>query len=159
MRQTIARPVVVAALVGLAVCAGRGDVAGQGAAGKKSDAHVKVTATADKPAADGTQVITVNLAIDKGWHAYANPAGNDAAIPTKVTVEGKKADEVKVDYPPPGKSVPDPDGNLLIWEDSAAIKVTVRRSSDDSPLKLKVKFQTCSDKTCLQPATVELSVP
>jgi len=38
---------------------------------------VTITATADKPDADGKQTVTLTLAIDAGWHLYANPVGNE----------------------------------------------------------------------------------
>jgi DsbC/DsbD-like thiol-disulfide interchange protein len=146
-----------AAVAGLLIGVACGVGAGQAAEGTKSDSRIKVTAAADKPGADGKQVITVTLTIDKGWHTYANPAG-DLGTPTVVKVEGKKGDEVKVDYPE-GKLVKDKFGDMIIYEGSAAIKVTVARAAGDSPLKLKVKVQACNEETCLQPATVEVSVP
>src|SRR5688572_15752352 len=71
------------------------------AGGKKSDSEVKVTATAKKDA-QGNEVVTVNLEINKGWHVYANPVGNEDLAPaqTTVTVNSKtKPKEVKVVYP------------------------------------------------------------
>jgi DsbC/DsbD-like thiol-disulfide interchange protein len=163
MRHTIGRLIVVAALVGLLLWAGRGDVAGQGAGGTRSDSVVKATASAEKPDADGKQVITVKLAVEKGWHVYANPIGAEVGIPTKVTVEGKKPEDVQIDYPK-GRAIQDPmEGTYRIYEDEAAIKVSTHRTGDDSPLKLKVKFQACTGAgpggKCLAAATVELSVP
>jgi DsbC/DsbD-like thiol-disulfide interchange protein len=156
MWHTVARPVLLAAVAGLLIGVGHGSVAGQ-ADDNKSDAKIKATATADKPGPDGKQVITVKLTIDKGWHTYPNPAG-ESGTPTTIKVEGKKAEDVKLDYPP-GKLVKDKDvGTYYIYEDSAAIKVTVPRTAGDSPLKLKVRFQACNEQTCLPPATVELTV-
>jgi DsbC/DsbD-like thiol-disulfide interchange protein len=157
MFSTVARPVLLAAVAGLLLAAGRGTVVAQGADASKSDSKIKATATADKPGPDGKQVITVKLAIDKGWHTYANPAG-DLGTPTVIKVEGRKPEDVKIDYPE-GKLVKDPAGSMIIYENSAAIKVTVPRTPGDSPLKLKVKFQACNEETCLMPATVELTVP
>jgi DsbC/DsbD-like thiol-disulfide interchange protein len=141
-----------------AVLVGCGLGAGQGNDAFKSGSKVKASATADKPGADGKQVITVRLAIEKGWHIYANPPG-ESGTATTVKVEGKKAEDVKVEYPE-GKTVKDPQvGTYFVWEDDATIKVTVPRARDESSVKLKVKFQACNDKTCLMPATVELTVP
>ncbi len=157
MRHSVVRPVLAAAGLGLLLGVGPATAPGQGKLGK-SDSVVKVTATADKPA-DGKQVITVKMVIDKGWHTYPNPAGNENCFPTVVKVEGKKAEDVKIDYPP-GKPTKDNDlGTYFIWEDSAAIKVTVPRADGDPPVKLQVKFQACNDRSCLPPATVELTVP
>ncbi len=128
------------------------------AQGTKSESVVKVTATADKPGADGKQVVHIRLAIDKGWHTYANAIGTDVGIPTSVTVAGRAEGDVQIKYPT-GKLVEDKDGNYFIYEGDTTIDATVRRTKDDSPLKVKVKIQACSDKTCLVPSTVEVSVP
>src|SRR5579885_2832078 len=67
----------------------------------KSDSVVKVIASATRPDADGNQVVTLNLDIEKPYHVYANPVGNmdleDTA--TTVTVPKEKAETVKIDYP------------------------------------------------------------
>lgn len=156
MWHTVGRPALAAAVAGLLLGVGYGTVIGQDAGSSKSDSKIKATATAGKTGADGKQVILVNLTIDKGWHTYANPAG-ELGTATVVKVEGKKPEDVKVEYPK-GKVIKDADGTMIIYEDSADIKVTVPRAEGDSPLKLKVKFQACNDKTCLPPATVELTV-
>src|SRR5579871_5377405 len=76
---------------------------------KKSDSVVKVTATADKPDADGKQTVSILLTHEAGWHSYANPVGQEdlASAQTTVTITGKaKLDDVKVDYPT-GKLIKD----------------------------------------------------
>ncbi|HEX4589734.1 MAG TPA: protein-disulfide reductase DsbD domain-containing protein, partial [Gemmataceae bacterium] len=139
-------------------------VAGQPPAGaKRSDSVVKVTASADKPGADGKQVVKITLTIEKGWHAYANPVGNNDLTPaqTTVVVSGKiEPKSVSTEYPK-GKVVVDPVvGNYLVYEGTAVIKAVVQRAAGDSgPLDVTVKFQACNDKTCLLPATVKLHVP
>ena len=47
---------------------------------------VKVTASADRPDADGKQSVTISLAIDKGWHTYANPVGLSDLADVQTTV-------------------------------------------------------------------------
>ena len=135
--------------------------AAQGA--KKSDAVVKVSAAADKPDADGKQVVTVTLDIESGWHTYANPVGLEdlAEVQTTVTIAGKgKPQLVKVEYPE-GKPVKDKVvGDYRVYEGKVQIKATVRRAKDDAgPLEVSVKVQACNDKACLLPATVKATVP
>jgi DsbC/DsbD-like thiol-disulfide interchange protein len=149
-------------LAALALLLGAGGDAAR-AQGKKSDAVVKTDARAGKLAADGTQVVTVTLLIDKGWHIYANPAGNEdlASVQTTVGVTSKaRLEDVKVDYPP-GKVVKDKDlGDYNTYEDKVTIKATVRRAKDDTgPLEVTVKLQACNARMCLLPATVKVSVP
>src|SRR5262245_55996688 len=94
--MTVAFRVVTAALV-LAALAGTTH-----AQRKKSDAVVKGEAKADKAADDGTQVVTITLKIDEGWHLYANPVGNEDLADNQVSVAVKsknKLQDVKVEYP------------------------------------------------------------
>jgi uncharacterized protein YyaL (SSP411 family) len=132
---------------------------------KKSDAVVKVTAQAvpEKPGRDGKQVVTVKLAIDKGWHIYANPPGLDDLLPvqTQVSIKSKtKPEAVKIEYPG-GKVIQDPVlGKYRIYENNVTIKTTLHRAPGaDEPLEVTVKFQACSEKVCLLPATRILTVP
>ena len=134
------------------------------AGGKKSDAEVKVSIAAGKPDTAGKQVITIELDINKGWHIYSNPVGNDdlAAAQTEVKVSGKtKPASVKIDYPK-GQIINDKVvGKYGVYEDKIAIKATVQRAEGDTgPLEVSVKFQACNDKgSCLFPATVRKMVP
>jgi DsbC/DsbD-like thiol-disulfide interchange protein len=132
------------------------------AAGKKSDSEVKTTAKAGKIGEDGTQVVTVTLTINKGWHIYANPVDNkdQEDAQTVVTISGKtKPEDVKVEYPA-GKLIKDKlVGDYRIYEDKVEIKATVKRAKGDTgPLEATVKFQACNDKTCLQGAKVTVPV-
>ena len=134
------------------------------AGGKKSDSEVKIAVDAGKPDSAGKVAITVSLDINKGWHIYSNPVGNDdlAAAQTEVKVTGKtKPASVKIDYPP-GHIIKDKIlGNYGVYEDKVAIKATVQRAAGDTgPLEVSVKFQACNDKgSCLFPATVKKTVP
>jgi len=60
----------------------------------KSDSVVKITAkaTPEKPGADGKQEVTVTINVDKGWHLYANPPGQEDFVTaqTVMTIDAKK---------------------------------------------------------------------
>lgn len=134
----------------------------QGGGATKSDARVKVTAKADKPDAEGRQVVTVAITIEPGWHIYANPPGlkDLEAGQTTVTLSSKvKPEEVQVEYPP-GHVVKDAVlGDYNVYENKVSIKATVRRAKGDTgPLEVSVKLQACNDKMCLLPATVKQTV-
>jgi DsbC/DsbD-like thiol-disulfide interchange protein len=129
---------------------------------KKTDTVVKTDVKADKIADDGTQVVTVTLTIDKPWHLYANPVGNEdlQANQVAVSVSSKnKLQDVKVEYPE-GKVVKDKTiGDYKKYEGTVTIKATVRRTKGDTePLDVAVKMQACSDNTCLFEATVKRTV-
>ena len=139
--------------------AGDGSVSGQA---KTSSDKVKASFKAEpaKPGADGQQTVTVTLEIDKGWHLYANPIGNDMLkeSQTVVTVTGKTPPKYKVVYPE-GKLVKDKDlGDYRIYESKVDIKVTVNRA-DKEPVEVIVKLQACDERSCLAPGTVKLTVP
>jgi uncharacterized protein YyaL (SSP411 family) len=134
-----------------------------GGGAKRSDAVVKATATADKPGADGKQAVKITLAIEKNWHLYANPVGNEGLESSQITVSvtGKaKPQSVKIEYPK-GKVVKDPlVGDYLVYEGTVEIKAAVQRAGGDTgPLEVSIKLQACDEKTCLLPATIKLTVP
>jgi uncharacterized protein YyaL (SSP411 family) len=140
-------------------------VSGQpgGGGAKRSDSVVKAAATADKPDAIGRQTVRLKLTIDKGWHVYANPVGNEGldSAQTSVTVSGStKPKSVKVQYPK-GKTIKDAIvGDYGVYDGTAEIVAMVERAAGDSgPLEVTVKLQACNEKTCLLPATIKLSVP
>ena len=161
MNRTNARlPLAFAGL--LACLAAAFTAAGASAQGTKSDSKVKITAKADKPGADGKQVVTLTLTIESGWHLYANPVGNEDFADNQTVVAAvpkSKHEVVKVEYPA-GKVVKDKTvGDYKVYEDTVTIKAEVRRAKDGAdPFELNVKVQACNDKTCLLPATVKVKV-
>jgi DsbC/DsbD-like thiol-disulfide interchange protein len=103
------------------------------------------------------------VAVDKGWHIYANPPGQEDLVPVQTTVvigAKTKPDDVKIDYPE-GTVMPDSVlGKYRVYENKVAIKATVRRAAGAAePLEVTVKFQACSDKQCLLPVSKTLRVP
>jgi hypothetical protein len=158
MTQTRSWPLAVLGLLAAGVVAS--PVLAQGA--KKSDAVVKTAATAGKPDADGKQVVSITVEPDAGWHVYANPVGNEdlTSVQTTVTITAKnKLEEVKIDYPEGKLHKDDVVGNYRTYEEKVTIKATVLRAKGDTgPLEVTLKFQACSDKQCLLPANVKLTV-
>jgi hypothetical protein len=139
-------------------------VEAQGKGPRKSEDVVKASLKSEpeKPGADGRQTVTVTLEIEKKWHIYANPIGNDELkdSQTVVTVTGKTPPKFKVEYPA-GKVIKDKVlGDYKVYEDKVAIKLTVERNAGDKEaLEVNVKFQACDDKSCLLPSTVKLTMP
>lgn len=150
--------VAASVLTSLALLAGTST-----AGGKRSDAEVKVAATATKLDQAGNQTVTITMAINKGWHIYANPVANEelSAAQTVVTIGAKvKPALVKVMYPQ-GKIHADKTiGDYKTYEDKITIQASVQRAAGDtSPLEVSVRFMACDSKNCLLPATVKLMVP
>ena len=128
---------------------------------KKSEDLVKITATADKPDADGKQIVTLKLDVEKSWHLYANPVGQEDLLSSQTVVSsaGKgKPEVVKVEYPP-GKEIKDPTiGTYKVYEDQVKIRLKVKRPATGST-DLDVKVSACNDSRCLVPAVVKVTVP
>lgn len=147
---------LIALAVGLAVTA----LPGVSLAQMKSDSKVKITAKASKPAADGVETVVVNLKIEKGWHIYANPVGNQdlAEVATHLAFESKgKVEVVKIAYPA-GKVIKDKVvGDYNVYEDTIEVSAQVKRAKDDTgPFQVVVKIQACNDKACLLPSVVKI---
>jgi hypothetical protein len=158
-RSNSRRALALVALVGGLALAAPTEAPAQA---KKSDSVVKVSATADKVGADGKQVVTVTLMIDRDWHVYANPVGQTDLDDAKTTVQviGKvKPASVKIDYPA-GELVKDKVvGDYRVYHGKATIRATVQRArGDTSALEAVVRFQSCSKGRCLLPATVKVPV-
>ena len=130
---------------------------------KASDSVVKASVNAGKPGQDGKQTVEVTLAIDKGYHLYANP--NEAFPDSEVVVTASaagKAMDVKVDYPK-GTLVPASPPDIKahhVYEGTVTIKVVVDRNKAGSkPIDLNVQVHACNANACLLPADIKLTVP
>ena len=131
-------------------------------------AQAKVAPDTPKPKPDGVVVVKLALTIKDGWHAYANPAGNEFAIPTVVSIDPKApAKLLGVEYPA-GQLEPQPGGeSALVYAGKVTATVRLRLHPDVAAGKLtvplRVRYQACNDVSCLAPATLnvplELAVP
>jgi DsbC/DsbD-like thiol-disulfide interchange protein len=132
-------------------------------AGGKSDEEVKLTATAGKLDGSGKQTITLTAVINKGWHIYANPVGNEdlAAAATVIKVVAKaKPQEIKVNYPAGTEANDKVIGKYRYYEDKVEIPIDIQRAEGDTgPLEISVRFMACNKSgVCKLPATVKLAV-
>ena len=126
--------------------------------GTKSADQVKGKATATKPDDKGRQTVTITLDIAKGWHIYANPVGNELLEPGQTRVKFAKA-KYEVTYPK-GKLVVDGKEKYSIYEDRITIQADIQRGAGETgPIEISIAVQACTDKTCLQPGTLKLTIP
>ncbi len=128
------------------------------AAPAKSDAKINVKATAAKLDAEGKRLVSVTLTIDPGWHCYANPVGNNDLTDSQTTVRvtrGRTPVAAQVTYPA-GKLIRDKlVGDYQVYEGTVTIEAKVPQGKDETgALQVEVRFQACSEKTCLPPTTV-----
>lgn len=133
----------------------------------KAPEPVKASAaiTSQKITGDGSVAVslTLTLEVEKGWHAYANPAGDESLIPTTIEVKAaNKLEDVKVSYPA-GKERKE-EGvkeTIYTYEGKISIPITLRRplvekKADTSPLEISIKYQACSESKCLPPKTIKV---
>jgi uncharacterized protein len=126
----------------------------------KSESKVKASVEAAKVEKDGKQTVTITLAIEKGWHLYANPVNNDLLENAQTTVKVKgKVTEVRVKFPE-GRMQADKTQKYNVYEGTVKIPVTFKRAAGDtSAIEINVGVSACDDKLCLEPSTIKLTVP
>jgi DsbC/DsbD-like thiol-disulfide interchange protein len=124
---------------------------------KGSDTVVKATATTSKPDADGKETVTITLTIDPKYHLYANPVGNEDFDSNKVAVSFKNGTAAKITYPS-GELKKDVVGDYKIYKGKATITAVVKRAKPTDPIKLEIKVAACDNNSCLEPATIKVSV-
>jgi hypothetical protein len=130
----------------------------------RSDAVVKILASASPSDSSGKQALTITLVHEKGWHTYANPIGNPEFDNNKTVVtvycEGKPIG-ARVEYPPGTVIKSSVIGDYRVYENKVKIKVLVPRAPCVSnPLEVRVRIVACHEKgACLPVATVKVRVP
>ena len=126
---------------------------------KDSADVVKVEVVMGRKEQDGSQPFSIHLTVAEGWHAHANPVGNETLLEaqTELTVFlGKAALDVKVTYPK-GKPVTDSSGaKYAIYEGKVTITGTLPKPTTDDAPEFRVKVQTCKDGKCLLPSVVKV---
>jgi hypothetical protein len=159
MRMTTHRLVLaIAAVTGLMLAATYATAA------PKSADKVKITPKATAPDADGNQLLTLELTIEKPFHLYANPTGNETFEENQVVVKvdaREKPESVKVEYPAGELHKDKATGETFkIYEGTITIKAKVQRvKGDTSPLQVSIFLAACNETTCLPVSTVKLNVP
>ena len=134
------------------------------AGSRKSDSQVKASAKASKVDAQGRQTVTITLAINKGWHLYANPVNHNNDLldgaETKVTFKAGQPVAVKsVEYPV-GKTVAEGKEKYDVYEGVVTIAAELTRAPGDAgPLEITVAVQACDKNVCLAPGKITLRVP
>lgn len=113
-----------------------------------------------------TLTVTVAAAIQPGWHVYGFKQAPTGPIPLRVTVDG--GDVATAGGTPSGSPpevVHDPRFGVdtQLYTHAFTVRVPVRVAghvtAGPHPIDVNVRFQSCSDRECLPPRTVHLSVP
>jgi thiol:disulfide interchange protein len=109
-------------------------------------------------------IVTIYLNIKNGYHANANPASAPYLVPVTVSVSGDNVSVAKPVYPKGKmKKFTFSDRPLSVYEGQVAIRVAIRPAVNAKAgghhLTVKVRYQACTEKSCLIPQTISLSVP
>jgi thiol:disulfide interchange protein DsbD len=120
-----------------------------------------------RPRAAAVQVVagsgataTVHLSIQSGWHVYSNPPSLEYNIPTEVSLAGGFGLTPGKTAYPAGREVKfasdDQPMRVYDGEVDVTIPLSAARTAVNGThaLKGKVRFQSCNDQMCLQPASV-----
>ena len=129
----------------------------------KDTVHAEGVLSVDKVQSGSTFQIAIVMTFDEGWHANANPAGQDL-IPTQVILpEHPNLEFGEVIYPKGDVLEIASIGKAPVYHDQAVIGVqatlgqTTKIQQEELPFKLT--YQACSDEQCLLPKTVNVNIP
>lgn len=155
----MSRTLLIHAAAALALPAVLGLALAPALAGGKGTAPVKVETKAGKVGSDGTQTVVVTLHINKPWHVYANPVGNEDLAAAQTTIVFPKGVKVVQAKYPAGKTINDKViGKYHVYEGKVSIPIVIQRAGGAGPLELSVRYQACDDRRCLPPATAKARI-
>ena len=136
-------------------------------------AAARIVTAAARPAGEPAGAIApgrefdavISVAIQEGWHIYANPTGAAELKPTTLRLapaSERSATLVSVKYPPGAAKVLGSIGTekVALYEGTVELTARIRLAPDAKPgpipLKLKLSYQACNDRLCLAPASLEI---
>jgi DsbC/DsbD-like thiol-disulfide interchange protein len=106
--------------------------------------------------------LSVNIAIQPGWHINAHQPLSDELIPTvlQAAEAGAAVNVSAVSYPPPKrKKLGFQSEELALYEGNISLTASLSpgaASPPDALLRLELQLQACDDEVCLPPERVQL---
>jgi len=104
-----------------------------------------------------TDTLRVTLQPATGYHINAHEPGDAALQPLSVELVDGEALTMSVDYPAgEPKQYPFADGSIYVHESTLAIAARIAQTgtlSNEAQPQLLVRYQPCSEHTCLEPRT------
>ncbi len=107
----------------------------------------------------GETVLALDVTLEPGWHVNAHQPTRAYLIPTDLQINpGENIDVVDIRYPEPVlRTIASVGGApLQVYEGRFAIEVRLRGSLPRD-LSARLRYQACSDETCLPPKTMQVS--
>jgi DsbC/DsbD-like thiol-disulfide interchange protein len=109
---------------------------------------------------DGVLLVNVSAQIEKGWHVYAQTQSPGGPTPLRVAIEAGAPYELAgavTGTKPLMRHDPSFDLDTQFYTESFSLKVPVKARAGMQPgVPLTVRFQMCSETTCMPPRTVHL---
>jgi thiol:disulfide interchange protein DsbD len=141
----------------------KGQVVGRGNHDRVVEAEWSFPPEATRPG--GAAIASIAMHIKDGWHVNSATPTLDYLIATKVTISDPGGTTVEaIDYPP-GKMVKlqFAEQELSVYQGTVTIKPRLRvpptATPSSIPIVARLVYQSCSDKACLPPETVEFKAP
>jgi len=114
----------------------------------------------------GKIAIGLSAEVQDGWHVYGLNQVSGGPIPLRLTLDDNAVAEgagAPSGTPPVKRHDPsfNLDTELYLHSFSLCLPVQVKQhaAAGDQSVPVSVRFQACSDRTCLPPRTVHLTVP
>lgn len=111
-----------------------------------------------------TVQVKVSLEVRTGYHCNSNKPSDEYLIPLKLTWAAGPLESPEVTYPAPQMEKysfsPTP---LSVYTGNFDLMTKFRVSASATPgqaiITAKLRYQACNDRMCLQPKTIDVSVP
>jgi hypothetical protein len=126
---------------------------------------VKATAQPAEITAGGSAAVSIQLAIQSGYHVNANPPTYPYLKATEVQIPATDGLTVGfIVYPDAvTKQFPFAEQPIAIYEGEITLKVDLKAdktaNKGDRQLAAKVQVQACDDQVCHAPGMIDLSIP
>lgn len=113
-----------------------------------------------------TSALRVHAHIKEGWHVYASSQLEGGPTPLKASLEENTIASLsgKIDGSEPLKLLDTSfDLETTVYKTDFSLNIPVRLENDApsgvSAIPVSIRYQSCSDRTCMPPKTIHLRVP
>lgn len=105
---------------------------------------------------------TLTAVLESGWHIYSKDIPEDTGIPTEYVVSGKNIEKIGkfVEVGKKHEEFSEAFGGKIIYYSNSALfkqKFKLKDKTKPADVVVEITYQTCNDKVCLAPNTLEFS--
>ena len=105
---------------------------------------------------------TLTAVLESGWHIYSKDIPEDTGIPTEYVVSGKNIEKIGkfVEVGKKHEEFSEAFGGKIIYYSNSALfkqKFKLKDKTKPADVVAEITSQTCNDKVCLAPNTLEFS--